>query len=239
MTDDVQAIPVSADAVAPAAQADTPAPTPEWYWADGVKGQGEPPAGYKADKFKSAADQLKAYTELERKFGAFTGAPEAYNLDTLDIDPNQLAVKELTSVAKELNMSQQGLETLLARLASAQQTEDKLHLEDSVKALGPDGERMLKSFDHWSQTKFSPEENEIIKGWVKDANDLRVLDKIRANTNIAQVPTDTSMRMSIGNETVKQVRQEMAQNLERFNKDRPYRENLLQRLSDADTRGRG
>ena len=34
------------------------------------------PEWYKADKYKSVAEQAKAYTELEKKFGGFTGAPK-------------------------------------------------------------------------------------------------------------------------------------------------------------------
>jgi len=47
-------------------------------WSEGVNGEGEAPEYFKADKYKSVADQAKAYTELEKRFGGFTGAPEAY-----------------------------------------------------------------------------------------------------------------------------------------------------------------
>ncbi len=49
---------------------------PEWFYANGVKGSGPAPAWYKADKYKTLEDQAKAYPELEKRFGAFTGAPK-------------------------------------------------------------------------------------------------------------------------------------------------------------------
>ena len=48
----------------------------EYFLSDGIKGTGETPEWYKGDKYKSVAEQAKAYTELEKKFGGFTGAPK-------------------------------------------------------------------------------------------------------------------------------------------------------------------
>ena len=48
----------------------------EFFLSEGIKGVGDLPEWYKADKYKSVAEQAKAYTELEKKFGGFTGAPK-------------------------------------------------------------------------------------------------------------------------------------------------------------------
>ena len=48
----------------------------EYFLSDGIKGSGDTPDWYKGDKYKSVAEQAKAYTELEKKFGGFTGAPK-------------------------------------------------------------------------------------------------------------------------------------------------------------------
>lgn len=56
-----------------AATAVVPAST--WQYADGVAGVGDAPAYFKADKYKSVAAQAEAYSHLEKRFGAFTGAP--------------------------------------------------------------------------------------------------------------------------------------------------------------------
>ena len=53
----------------------------EFFLSEGIKGVGDLPEWYKADKYKSIAEQAKAYTELEKKFGGFTGAPkDGYSL---------------------------------------------------------------------------------------------------------------------------------------------------------------
>ena len=48
----------------------------EYFLTEGIKGTGDTPEWFKADKYKSIADQAKAYTELEKRFGGFKGAPK-------------------------------------------------------------------------------------------------------------------------------------------------------------------
>src|SRR5690349_17470972 len=55
-------------------------PTGDWYYSDGIKGDGAKPDWFKGDKYKTVTDQAKAYTDIEKKLGAFKGAPEKYDL---------------------------------------------------------------------------------------------------------------------------------------------------------------
>ena len=45
-----------------------------WLWGDEVPGTGEAPEWFNGAKYKSVAEQAKAYPELEKKFGSFTDA---------------------------------------------------------------------------------------------------------------------------------------------------------------------
>ena len=54
----------------------TETPTEGWFLNEEVKGEGDVPEWFKADKYKSVAEQAKAYAGLESKLGAFTGAPK-------------------------------------------------------------------------------------------------------------------------------------------------------------------
>ena len=51
-----------------------------WHYAEGVPGQGDKQEFLK-DKYANITEQAKAYTELESRFGSFTGAPEAYEIN--------------------------------------------------------------------------------------------------------------------------------------------------------------
>ena len=48
----------------------------EYFLSEGIKGAGDMPEWYNPSKYKSVSEQAKAYTELEKKFGGFTGAPK-------------------------------------------------------------------------------------------------------------------------------------------------------------------
>lgn len=47
-----------------------------WLLTDGVMGAGEKPAWFKTEKYKTVSAQAEAYVGLEKRFGAFTGAPK-------------------------------------------------------------------------------------------------------------------------------------------------------------------
>jgi hypothetical protein len=65
----------AAPAAAPAAPVDPNSPD-AWLLAEGVQGPGKRPEWFKNDKYRSVEDQAKAYPELEKRFGAFVGAPK-------------------------------------------------------------------------------------------------------------------------------------------------------------------
>lgn len=68
-----------ASAVAPATPA-TPA-VDAWVLSEGVNGSGPRPDWFKADKYKTVAEQAKAYVDAEKRFGSFTGAPKEGKYD--------------------------------------------------------------------------------------------------------------------------------------------------------------
>ena len=58
---------------------------PSWFIDEGRAGVGERPS-WLSDKFKTAADMAKSYSELEKKFGT---APEEYDFSKARfIDPD-------------------------------------------------------------------------------------------------------------------------------------------------------
>lgn len=135
------------DTPAQAAPAATAAPaTPPadagWFFAEGVPGTGERPAYFKGDKYKTLADQAKAYTDLEslhgKKLAEFTdklkghaGAPEAYELkmpegwkapEGVDFqpDPNHPLAKAAVEVGKKHGLTQAAMSDLYAAFVQSE-----------------------------------------------------------------------------------------------------------------------
>jgi hypothetical protein len=75
----------------------------EYFLSDGIKGTGDTPEWYKGDKYKSVAEQAKAYTELEKKFGGFTGAPKDGYQGPEGIEADDALLQELTEFASSAN----------------------------------------------------------------------------------------------------------------------------------------
>ena len=81
----------------------------EYFLSDGIKGTGDMPEWYKGDKYKSVAEQAKAYTELEKKFGGFTGSPKDGYQGPVGIATDAALLQELTEVATKTKMTQEAL----------------------------------------------------------------------------------------------------------------------------------
>jgi|SRR6266850_397932 len=231
MTENVNPYAPTVSHTADTQPAETPASSePLWHLDDNTPGQGDRPE-WMPSKFKKVSDVGRAYQELEKKLGAFTGAPDTYELGDLDLDGDQHLVKEMTSVAKEMNMSQEGLNKFLGRLASATEAESQVHLDEQVKALGKDGERMLVEFKNWQKDYFKPEEREVVSEWVRTADDLKVFNRIMAHTHMSTVPTANTPQRSV--ETVSELRTELAKNIDRYDRDKTYQKDWSSRMGRA------
>ena len=97
-----------------------------WQWAEGVPGTGEKPEWFKEGKYKSVAEQARAYQGLESKLGKgaeILGAPEetadtkataGYNinefvpegLEGVEIDPEDPMLQSLLPEFRDLGLSQ-------------------------------------------------------------------------------------------------------------------------------------
>jgi hypothetical protein len=234
MTEDVQPNPyaptqsVTADVKPPD---NTPEP-PKWYIDDNTPGVGQRP-DWLPEKYQKVSDLGKAYTEAQKKLGSFTGAPEKYDLSVLELDENQLLVKEMTSVAKELNMSQDGFNKFLGRIASATATEDEMHLDQQVKALGKDGERMLVEYKNWSKDYLKPEVREVVSEWIKTADDLKAFNHLMAHTHMSAVPTNNTMALANKFEGVSELKAELTKNINRYKTDKSYQKDWSARMKRA------
>ena len=97
---------------------------PKWYLTDNVPGDGEVPEWFKADKYKTLTDQAKAYTDLEKRFGAFVGAPEdgVYKINPpegveITFEEDHPLFQEFNKWASEKQFSQEGYDGLIDILA--------------------------------------------------------------------------------------------------------------------------
>jgi hypothetical protein len=220
-TDDSQTV---ADAVSGTPQstaevtAEVTAEPSNWFYADGVPGQGEKPEYFKDDKYKTMADQAKGYKELESKFGSFIGAPEEYEAPKLSdnikelgitIDPEDPVLEKAKSFAKENNMNQEGFNTLVNLYAETMLIEEKALEElkqQELKALGQSGEIRLQNLNAWASTNLDTELFESFQGLATSADAVKTLERLVSMTRAAPVnPTEATGTPGITPEEVKEL----------------------------------
>jgi hypothetical protein len=174
-----------------------------WFLANEVNGEGDRPEWFK-DKYNSVSDQAQAYSELEKKFGGFTGAPkEEYELSIPEgvegeFDMEDPRISWFKDAAKDSNMSQDTFTQMLH--GWVQQEVDSMggSREAEVQALGSNAQSRLKDLGDWGAANLSPDEFEGFKALASNAQGVQTLEALIGKThkggvaNVAAVQTGVS-----------------------------------------------
>lgn len=185
----------------PASPAATPPAEPElddgtgWFLYDGVKGQGDMPAWFKADKYKTVAAQAEAYAHLEKRLGAFAGAPKEGKYEAPPLPEgiegefltDHPVFDAFTKWALENQVSQKGYNDVLGMLAvyEASQAPD---FEASKKEIGADANARIEAVSLWAKANLDADN---YKGYVEalgGPNAAAVFKTIEAITAKARQP---------------------------------------------------
>lgn len=198
-----------------------------WYYADGMPGEGEKPE-FLQEKYKSVADQAKAYNELSKKFGSFKGAPEEYDTSIPDMPDFQFeegdpVLDEFLNMAKESNASQEFVTKALSQYVKAQQ----FYMPDpqeEMQKLGGGAQAEIKAVSDWAGQKLNENEMETFKSMITTADAFKVIQKLRrAATSQPEIATTKSTHHE-----PKVSERELLEKIgsEKYNTDPKYREEV-------------
>ncbi len=129
------------------------------------------------EKYNSIEDQAKAYVELEKKFGGFTGAPESYQIPD-SINKDARFVKFLIEKGKELNLSQKAFENLVTEYHSQKQA-DRDAFKKSLDSLDPDKKQTVTEVVNYLKNTLGEEQTKKLTERMKSLDDIMVFDKLR------------------------------------------------------------
>lgn len=200
-------IPEDASVVAPvAAVADPAVVVPPvdpnsgkaWLLAEGVLGVGEKPEWLKSDKYKSAEEQAKAYVGLEKRLGAFVGAPKdgAYEFkapvgyEGVTVDMEHPLMKEFTTWAKESQLSQKGYNEMLGMLTmyEAAQVPNMAVIKEQV---GENADTRIGAVAAWGKANLGPEGYATLRAATSGSNAaavFKVLESVIGKTKQVVLP---------------------------------------------------
>ena len=166
----------------------------DWLLADEVAGEGDRPEWFK-DKYKSVADQAKAYSELEKKFGGFTGSPEDdYEMSLPEGIDGEFNVEDpriewFKNAAKEANMSQEAFTNILHGWVSQEVGSVNASKEEEIKALGNNAQSRLRDLGDWGQANLSEDQFEDFKGLASTARGVQVLEALIQKSSEGRMPS--------------------------------------------------
>lgn len=146
---------------------------------------------------QAAFEQAKAYTELQSKFGAFTGAPEEYEVKLSDAMSEQINLddykddplfQDFKGLAKEMGINNEGFNQLTemyfkSHLADVEALET-IRTEE-MKALGDNAERRLTNIQDWARYNLDAETGKALGDMLNSASSVQALESIIAKTRNA------------------------------------------------------
>jgi len=177
-----------------------------WKLADEINGEGDRPDWFK-DKYNSVSDQAQAYSELEKRFGGFTGAPkEDYELTTPEgvegeFDLEDPRIAWFKDAAKNSNMSQDTFTQMLHGWVEQEAGVTGNVRESEIEALGSNAQSRLKDLGDWGSANLSEEDFNGFKMLASSAAGVKTLEALVAKTQkngVANVSTVQSSSVTEG-----------------------------------------
>ena len=162
----------------------------EFFLSDGIKGVGDQPEWYKADKYKSVAEQAKAYTELEKKFGGFTGAPKDGYSIVEGVEPDDALWQELVSFGEKTNMSQSAMNDAWELLSAQDQAAEEVSMEVELQKLGDNGVERVKVVEQYMKNNLDGDTYERLRYAVNSAEAVELIEALVKSTAPAKLPID-------------------------------------------------
>ncbi len=161
----------------------------EWFQSDGIKGSGDSPEWYQADHFKNANEQAKAYGELQKKFGSFTGSPkDGYSLPE-GVDKDDTLATEFITMATEMGMNQDGFDKGFALLSAQMGANEEINQENELSKLGDNAGQRIKAVENALKFKAGDSYNEI-KDMITTADGVMLAEKLIKTFAPAKLPMD-------------------------------------------------
>jgi hypothetical protein len=170
-----------------------------WFYAEGVAGEGDRPE-YLQEKYKTLADQAAAYPELAKKLGAYTGAPEEYDLtlpegaqEHLEIDLENENTQAFLDYAKEQGISQESMGEMLKfhTQAMSEALADYVPDRDAeMAALGKDAESRINNLADWGKANLDQESFDRLRMLTTTADGIQLVETLVNMTREAPTPTD-------------------------------------------------
>jgi hypothetical protein len=197
----------------------TPTGSEEWFWAEGVKGEGIKPE-FMSDKYKTVADQAKAYKESMRALAK--NVPETYEIDInpelvkagLDIDIESPHMQQFEQFARENGMTNDQVNGALniyleslKDLHGVKQENIVAHQKAEMEKLGQDAPKIIAQINNWAENNLDEAETKSLREFADSAERITFLKKLinKTTTSTANLPTHGVNMSTVNRDYIKQL----------------------------------
>ena len=204
-----------------------------WYFDENIPGSGDRPE-YLEPKYKSVAEQAKAYKEARKALGALSGAPDSYNLDPYaqHIQLDNPAIKNLTEYAKANRINQDAMDKFVNTLKEYEESQIPNLSEELAKLDG--GAQRYDTVTQWAKNTMSQSDFEVFEAIPKTAETIGFFDSLRQKeATMRQTGSMSNNHTQEKPVTLNDLKSEMRANYKRYTEDSQYRANLENRMKLA------
>ncbi len=169
---------------------DEPLNEGEYFLSENIKGIGDIPDWYQGSRYKSVAEQAKGYTELEKKFGSFTGQPKEGYESPEGVESDDALLTALTEFATESNMNQEGFNKAWELLTAQNSANEEINGEAEIEKLGDNADARIKAVERFMKNNLSAEDYDKSKHAVNTAATVELVEKLIHATAPVKLPKD-------------------------------------------------
>lgn len=191
-------------------------------------------------------EQAKAYNELSGRFGAFTGAPEEYEVALneeltemgITMNKDDPMVEAAIKFATDSNMSQDGFSKMI-ELYSMQQVANNQAQEEykaqQLNELGPSGNARIENIQQWANKNLDAESVAGLEQMATSADSIKVIEQLIAMGRGKSVDVNNAQNNSGANaEDVRKMQFEKDENGNRkINTDKDFRARYQKMMNEV------
>jgi len=189
--------------------------------------------------------QAKSYTDLQSRFGSFTGAPDEYTTELSDelveagveLIADDPLMADAMEYAKAANMSQEGFNDLVDLYAKTQLAEHQAKEQqraEEMKALGSNASQRIEAVNAWASANLDAQTLEGLQGVIQTADGFKAVEQLISMTKAAPVAPDaTAPAPSISADEVHAMAQEKdAHGNRRINTDPEFKKEYWKKMNE-------
>lgn len=203
---------------------------PQWYIDEGIPGIGPRPS-WLNEKFKTAAELGKSFTELEKKLGT---TPDDYDFSkSRYLDDDYAPFQDFKKLAKDKRVPQEVVDKMLESV-DKYMDEFSTDYNEEIKKLGDNARERLTTLDNWAKANLTKDSYQALTANLHDADAIVALEELRGKmmSNTPQVPSGNDGAIH-NSATLDDLKLELTNNLEKYKSDPAYRKDLRSRLEVA------